>query len=94
MKKVENQNPNNLKKMVIVSDDKTSKPSKQTLNENAIKFKLNVDLEIQKLQAQFKDVEASKSKILGRSQEAGVKAGARYECIYKNYLRDIRQFFS
>jgi hypothetical protein len=49
MKKVENQNPNNLKKMVIVSDDKTSKPSKQTLNENAIKFKLNVDREIQKL---------------------------------------------
>jgi hypothetical protein len=94
MKKVENQNPNNLKKMVIVSDDKTSKPSKQTLNENAIKFKLNVDREIQKLQAQFKDVEASKSKILGRSQEAGVKAGARYECIYKNFLRDIRQFFS
>ena len=64
------------------------------MNENAIKFKLNVDYEIQKLQAQFKDVEASKSKILGRSQEAGVKAGARYECIYKNFLRDIRQFFS
>jgi len=39
-------------------------------------------------------VEASKQKILGRSQEAGVKAGARYECIYKNFLRDIRQFYS
>jgi hypothetical protein len=23
-----------------------------------------------------------------------MKAGARYECIYKNLLRDIRQFFS
>jgi hypothetical protein len=32
--------------MVIVSDDKQAKPSKQVLNENALKFKTNVDLEI------------------------------------------------
>jgi hypothetical protein len=93
--RVSSQNPNNLKKMVVIcSSGTTTKPSKQLLNLSAIKFKQNVDLEIQKLQSQLKDKNVKKAKILGRSQQAGVTAGARYECIYKNFLRDIRQFYS
>ena len=36
----------------------------------------------------------NKTKTLGRSKDAGVKAGARYECIYKNLIRDLRQHFA
>ena len=61
--------------MVLVSDNHGLKPSKQALNESALKFKLNVEQEINKTP---KDS----------------TAGARYECIYKNFLRDIRQFYS
>ena len=28
------------------------------------------------------------------SRKANKSVGARYECIYKNFLRDIRQFYS
>ena len=35
-----------------------------------------------------------KVKTLGRSKLAGVKAGARYECIYKNMLRDVRKILT
>ena len=29
-----------------------------------------------------------------KAENSSIKSGARYECIYKNLLRDIRQFYS
>ena len=47
--------------------------SKIEMNQNAVKFKANIEEEIQK------------------TDQA---SGARYECIFKNLLRDVRQYYS
>ena len=80
--------------MVIVSENMQQKTSKLILNHNAIRFKENIAAEITKNQIQANVKNETKVKTLGRTKVAGVQAGARYECIYKNLLRDIRQFYS
>jgi hypothetical protein len=76
--------------MVIDSECRTEKTSKLTLNKNALKFKENIEQEIAKTQSQILKGDGKEKKNLGRSKDGGAKAGARYECIYKNLLRDIR----
>ena len=75
----------NLRKLVMVNKRENQKTSKLILNHNALKFKINIEdaIKAQVLELKENSVEAKK-----------LKAGARYECIYKNLLRDIRQFFS
>ena len=82
--------------MVIISENFAPKTSKLILNQKAQRFKENIEAEINLVQSQtINDGQIlNKTKTLGRSKDAGVKAGARYECIYKNFLRDIRQFYS
>ena len=46
MKQINAQNPDNLKKMVLVSEKAHLRTSKLVLNKNALKFKQNVELEI------------------------------------------------
>ena len=66
--------------MVRVSKKKSSiKSSKMMMNMQAIKFKQNVEHEINVQKA---------------SSDSDQKIGARYECIYKNLLREIRQYYS
>ena len=66
----------NLKKLVICSNRNNAvKIGKTTLNENAIRFKINIEKELD-------------------MNDSSDSAGARYECIYKNLLRDIRQYYS
>tara|TARA_B110000285_G_C15075822_1_gene590671 strand:- start:163 stop:369 length:207 start_codon:yes stop_codon:yes gene_type:complete len=48
--KIIDQNPENLKKMVIVSENMQQKTSKLILNHNAIRFKENIAAEITKNQ--------------------------------------------
>ena len=78
-------NTQNLRKLVMVNKGENKKTSKLILNHNAIKFKINIEeaIKAQVLESQDNSKEAKQQ-----------KAGARYECIYKNLLRDIRQFFS
>jgi hypothetical protein len=82
--------------MVQKSESKAQKTSKLVLNQKALKFKENIEMEINLVQstAAVDGQIVNKTKTLGRSKDAGVKAGARYECIYKNFLRDIRQHYS
>ena len=96
MERLHAENPKNLKKMVVLSETKTVKTSKLILNHAALRFKENIEFEINLIQSQITDNTQilNKTKTLGRSKDAGVKAGARYECIYKNFLRDIRQYYS
>jgi hypothetical protein len=75
--------------MIIISENQHKKTSKLILNRNAVRFKQNIEEEIAKIQCLHPD-NGPKKKTLGRTKDAGVKAGARYECIYKNLLRDIR----
>ena len=80
--------------MVVDSEILTPKTSKLILNQNALRFKENIEVELAKSQSLPSNGSGSQGKKLGRSKDAGLKAGARYECIYKNQLRDIRQFYS
>ena len=66
------------------------KTSKLVLNQNALKFKLNIEKAIYD-QANTQE-DGKNGADLAKKQETQV--GARYECIYKNLLRDIRQYFS
>lgn len=75
----------NLRKLVMVNKRENQKTSKLILNHNAIKFKVNIEDAIKAQVLELKENSAEAKKL---------KAGARYECIYKNLLRDIRQFFS
>ena len=59
--------------MVTKSQIGVTKISKLEMNQNAVKFKANIEEEIQKTDK---------------------ASGARYECIFKNLLRDIRQYYS
>ena len=71
--------------MVIDSEILTPKTSKLILNKNALRFKENIELELAKSQSlPSKGSSSQGKKNLGRSKDAGLKAGARYECIYKN----------
>ena len=78
--------------MVVLSETLSLKTSKLILNQAALRFKENIESEINLIQSKITDNTQilNKTKTLGRSKDAGVKAGARYECIYKNFLRDIR----
>ena len=51
LKNIMSQNPENLKKMVIVSENMQQKTSKLILNQNAKKFKENIEVEIKKIQS-------------------------------------------
>jgi hypothetical protein len=46
MKKLAAENPQNLKKMVIISENMSQKTSKLILNQKAQKFKENIEKEI------------------------------------------------
>ena len=82
--------------MVTMNEMNHVKTSKFVLNRNAIKFKENIEMELAKSQSLISPQEnpTGRKSLLGRSKYAGPKAGSRYECIYKNLLRDIRQFYS
>lgn len=73
--------------MIQLSEDQHIKTSKLILNKNAQQFKNNLDEEIRK--ALFNDQPEG-----ALMQSMNATAGARYECIYKNLLRDMRQFYS
>ena len=51
LKNIMSQNPENLKKMVIVSENMQQKTSKLILNQNAKRFKENIEVEIKKIQS-------------------------------------------
>lgn len=93
---IESGNLENLRNMVVKSENQAQKTSKLILNQRAQRFKENIEKEINLVQRKIIDDSQilNKTKTLGRSKDAGIKAGARYECIYKNFLRDIRQFYS
>ena len=87
--------------MVVISEANHNKTSKIILNHNALIFKVNIEHAINEMKLKngepmIKDRAdydrfRTKSK-LGKNKES--QAGARYECIYKNFLREIRQYFS
>jgi hypothetical protein len=72
----------NLKKMISDSQKTVQRASKLLLNYNAIIFKTNVEEELTK-----KQIEEGVS---NANIKQGDNSGARYECIYKNLLREIR----
>ena len=53
------------------------------LNKNAVRFKSNVEKEINS----YLQASSPEDKTFG-------KKGARYECIYKNLLREVRQYYA
>ena len=53
------------------------------LNKNAVRFKSNVEKEINN----YLSASSPEDKTFG-------KKGARYECIYKNLLREVRQYYA
>jgi hypothetical protein len=61
------------------------KPTKKELNANAIKFKVNIEAE---LSAEKEEIKMEPVGTMSR--KANKSVGARYECIYKNFLREIR----
>ena len=65
--------------MILLNEQSKSAVSKLLLNQNARKFKNNIQHEI--------NVQLN---INQQSGSVNYKAGARYECIYKNLLREIR----
>ena len=72
----------------MVTDSTHLKTSKLVLNQNALKFKLNIEKAIQD-QANFNPQNIDLEKIENQ-KKPDMQVGARYECIYKNLLRDIR----
>lgn len=58
------------------------------MNENAIKFKTNIEAELTAEKCEVNDPVGT------MSRKANKSVGARYECIYKNFLREIRQYYS
>jgi arginine/ornithine N-succinyltransferase beta subunit len=81
MEQPEVKSTQNLRKLVMVNKRENSKTSKLILNHNALKFKINIEDAIKAQVLELKENSAEAKKL---------KAGARYECIYKNLLRDIR----
>ena len=86
--------------MVAISEANHSKTSKIILNHNALIFKVNIEHAINEMKVKNgepmikdrADYDRFRSNGQGKTQE--YQAGARYECIYKNFLREIRQYFS
>ena len=83
-------NPSSLKRLVVNQSfvPERTKLTKKELNENAIKFKTNIESELSKEKCEIADPVGT------MSRKANKTVGARYECIYKNFLREVRQFYS
>ena len=103
LQKVEDKNDENLSKMVIVSEVNTVKKSKALLNQEALAFKNNVEDAINLLKEQQGEPQISDRLVLERMMPKGKQgqrklpeslAGARYECIYKNMLRELKQYYT
>ena len=76
----------------MVNESNHLKTSKLILNQNALKFKLNIEKAIQYQPSSTpQNIDTEKTE---NQKKPDIQVGARYECIYKNLLRDIRQFFS
>jgi len=80
--------------MVLISERSQLRTSKLILNRNAIQFKQNVEHELKmaKLQRVMNNQNATTKPT--EDEQIDYEAGARYECIYKIFMREIRQFYS
>jgi hypothetical protein len=79
-------NPSSLKRLVVNQSfvPQRTKLTKKELNENAIKFKSNIESELSNEKCEVA------APVGTMSRKSNKSVGARYECIYKNFLREVR----